>query len=92
MSSYVKKYYHLDENEVEKWETDVRERETGNTVETIYSGESHEEACDVADEWNLAHGYVEEDFMIDGYDELMYSDCNPEEKYFASVYWVGATN
>ena len=92
MRSFVKKYYNLDENEVEKWETDIRSRETGNTIKTIYSGESHDEACDIADEWNLAHGYIEEDFMIDGYDGLMCSDCNPEEKYFASVYWAGETN
>jgi len=31
---------------MEYWEIDLRSRKDGNSTETIFSGESHDEACD----------------------------------------------
>ena len=55
------------------WEVDLRSRSTGNSVETIYSGESHDEACAVLNKWYKDHpelsfpGWSLEDF-VDGSD------------------------
>ena len=86
MESFAKKYYRTSK---EKWATDIRLRENGNTIKTIYSGDDHDKACEEADNWNIEHGYKSEDFEIDGYDELMYKKVNMNEKCFASVYWNG---
>lgn len=43
------------------WEVDLRSRKTGNSIETIFSGE-HDAACEFIDEWyknNTVHGYVD---------------------------------
>lgn len=34
------------------YEVDLRERKTGNSVECIYSGDSHDKAYEIADSWN----------------------------------------
>jgi hypothetical protein len=34
------------------YEVDLRDRKTGNSVECIYSGDDHTEACRIADNWN----------------------------------------
>lgn len=41
--------------EKEIWEVDLRSRKTGDSVETIYSGEDHEEACEVLNKWYEDH-------------------------------------
>ena len=40
----------------EVWEVDLRSRETGNSVETIFSSENHDEACAVLNKWYEEHG------------------------------------
>ena len=66
----------------EIWEVDLRSRKTGNSVETIYSGESHDEACNVMNKWYEEHpemhlsGCGLEDF-VDGNDGV-----------FADIYLV----
>ena len=45
----------------EIWEVDLRSRKTGNSIETIFSGE-HDAACEFMDEWyknNTIPGYVD---------------------------------
>ena len=39
---------------MEIWEVDLRSRETGNSIETIYSGD-HDEACAVLEKWYDDH-------------------------------------
>lgn len=37
---------------MEMYEVDLRNRKTGNSVECIYSGDDHNKACEIADNWN----------------------------------------
>ena len=34
------------------YEVDLRNRKTGNSIECIYSGDDHNEACKIADNYN----------------------------------------
>lgn len=36
----------------EMYEVDLRSRETGNSIECIYSGDDHDKAYMIADKWN----------------------------------------
>lgn len=49
------------------YEVDLRSRKTGNSVECIYSGDNHNEACKIADNWNKEH-------LADYNEELGYED------------------
>ena len=57
---------------VEYWEVDLRSRKDGNSVETIFSGEDHDEACDYLQHWYDEHqeidGEVDRQSLIDGSD------------------------
>jgi hypothetical protein len=37
------------------WEVDLRSRKDGNSIETIFSGKSHDEACDCLNRWYKEH-------------------------------------
>lgn len=37
---------------MEMYEVDLRNRKTGDSVECIYSGDDHNKACEIADNWN----------------------------------------
>lgn len=57
---------------MEFWEIDVRSRKTGNSIETIYSGESHDAACECLDRWYEEHpdvdGDADRESLVDGSD------------------------
>lgn len=54
----------------EAWEVDIRSRKTGDSIETIYSGD-HDKACDVMQKWyndhNMSYEVNLEDY-VDGSD------------------------
>lgn len=52
---------------MEMYEVDLRERKTGNSVECIYSGDDHNKACEIADNWNKKN-------IVDFQEELGYDD------------------
>jgi hypothetical protein len=53
---------------MEIYEVDLRDRKTGNSVECIYSGDDHNEACRIADNWNKEHlADYNNDFGFDDY-------------------------
>ena len=66
----------------EIWEVDLRSRKTGNSIETIFSGE-HDAACEFMNEWyknNTIPGYV---------DGMRYEDLiDGSEGVFADLYEV----
>lgn len=71
------------------YEVDLRDRENGNSVETIYSGADSDEAYRIADHWNTEHGFARNDY--ESYDDLLFSaslKINPQQKLFADVYSV----
>lgn len=73
------------------YEVDLRDRETGNSVETIYSGTDSGKAYGIADEWNIKHGLGEIQEDYESYDELLFAispNVNPQQKLFADVYHV----
>ena len=73
------------------YEVDIRDRETGNSVETIYSGTDDAEAYEIADDWNNEHGLGRLQNDYESYDELVFlirPEINPTQKYFADVYHV----
>lgn len=54
----------------EAWEVDIRSRKTGDSIETIYSGD-HDAACDVMQKWYNDHGMsyeVDIESYVDGTD------------------------
>lgn len=67
------------------YEVDLRERKTGNSVETIYSGTDSAEAYEIADRWNKEHGLGEIQEDYESYEEL----CDyVSDGLFADVYHV----
>ena len=54
------------------WEVDLRSRKDGNTIETIFSGEYHDEACVCLNSWYNEHPEVDIDVdresLVDGSD------------------------
>ena len=53
---------------MEMYEVDLRNKKTGNSVECIYSGDSHDKACEIADNWNRKNFTdYNEDFGFDDY-------------------------
>lgn len=79
------------------YEVDIRSRETGNSIETIYSG-THEEAWDVFYEWYKKHPSIKKeldeiggavDYLIDGTKGVFVDVyvCYPEQ-----VHGVGKFN
>lgn len=64
----------------EVWEVDLRSRKTGNSIETIFSGE-HDVVCEFMDQWyknNTIPGYV---------DGMMFEDLHDgSEGVFADLY------
>ena len=73
------------------YEVDLRDRETVNSVETIYSGTDDSEAYGITDDWNAEHGLgrIQEDY--ESYDELVFAispEINPKQKLFADVYHI----
>lgn len=73
------------------YEVDLRDRETGNSVETIHSGVDSDEAYKIADCWNTEHGFARNDY--ESYDDLLFSasqEINPQQKLFADVYYTEA--
>ena len=67
------------------YEVDLRERKTGNSVETIYSGTDLTEAYEIADKWNMEHGLGEIQEDYESYEEL----CDYKSYgLFADVYHV----
>ena len=67
------------------YEVDLRERKTGNSVETIYSGTYSAEAYEIADKWNKEHGLGEIQEDYESYEEL----CDyVSDGLFADVYQV----
>ena len=53
---------------MEMYEVDLRDRKTGNSVECIYSGDDHNKACEIADNWNRENlADYNEDFGFDDY-------------------------
>lgn len=69
------------------YEVDLRERETGNSVETIYSGTDDEKAYGIAEDWNIEHGYGELQVDYESFDDLRFHN-NPNTNLFADVYHV----
>ena len=67
---------------MEYWEIDLRSRKDGNTVETIFSSESHDDACKCLENWYKEHSEVdieaERESLIDGTDgvfaDIYYTD------------------
>lgn len=57
---------------MEYWEIDLRSRKDGNSVETIFSGESHDEACACLKKWYDEHPEVDievdRESFVDGTD------------------------
>ena len=57
---------------MEYWEIDLRSRKDGNSVETIFSGESHDKACDCLQKWYDEHPELDietdRDDFVDGTD------------------------
>lgn len=56
----------------EAWEVDIRSRKTGDSIETIFSGEWYDEAMDCLNRWYDEHpeldvNYPREDY-VDGSD------------------------
>lgn len=52
------------------WEVDIRSRKTGDSIETIYSGD-HDTACDVMQKWYNDHNMsyeVDIENYVDGTD------------------------
>lgn len=70
------------------YEVDLREKTTGNSVETIYSGTDDSIAYGIADDWNAEHGNgrLQEDY--ESYDELRFKKNNPNEHLYADVIHV----
>lgn len=67
------------------YEVDLRERKTGNSVETIYSGTDSAEVYEIADRWNKEHGLGEIQEDYESYEEL----CDyVSDGLFADVYHV----
>ena len=55
---------------MEYWEVDLRSRKDGNTVETIFSGEWHDEAYDCLNRWykeNMGIDINEIETKLDNY-------------------------
>ena len=53
---------------MEIYEVDLRNRKTGDSVECIYSGDDHNKACEIADNWNKENlADYNEDFGFDDY-------------------------
>ena len=52
------------------YEVDLRDRKTGRSVETIYSGDNHDKAYKIAREYNDKNvlNYNEEKFIFDYFD------------------------
>ena len=66
------------------YEVDLRDRKTGNSVETIYSGTDSAKAYEIADKWNREHGLGELQEQHEPYEEL----CDGSDGLFADVYHV----
>ena len=79
----------------EYFEVDLRSRKDGNTIETIYSGSSYDDAWEKRNEWfrkNLPTWNDEDDVekLIDGSDGVfayVYSICKGDE-----IFGVGKQN
>ena len=67
------------------YEVDLRERGTGNSVETIYSGTDESKAYDIAEDWNIEHGYGELQVDYESFCELVFCEENQNEKLYADV-------
>ena len=63
------------------YEVDLRSRETGWSVETIYSGQSHDEAHDVLNNWYKEHPELNIETDLEDY-------ADGSDGVFASVYEV----
>ena len=69
---------------MEYWEVDIRSRKDGNTIETIFSGEWYDEACDCLNRWYKEHPEVDiesdRESLVDGSDGVfadIYCTTNP---------------
>ena len=67
----------------EIWEVDLRSRKTGDSVETIYSGESHDEACDTMNRWYGDHP----ELTFSGW-SLLEDFVDGSDGVFADIYLV----
>ena len=68
---------------MEMYEVDLRSRITGDSVECIYSGDDHEVAYEIAENWNREN-IVDYDKNI-GFED--YHDCKTDG-LFACVYHI----
>lgn len=77
------------EHEREKFETvyevDLRNRRTGDSVETIYSGADYDLAYKIAVQWNASHGFGMIDNDYESFDDLLASPVNPDQQLFADL-------
>ena len=51
----------------EAWEIDLRSRRTGDTIETIFSGEYHDDAMDCLNRWYDEHPELDREYPREDY-------------------------
>lgn len=49
------------------YEVDLRSRKTGNSIETIFSSESHDESCEVLENWYKQHSELNTETNLENY-------------------------
>lgn len=73
------------------YEVDLRSRETGKSVETIYSGQSNDEANDVLNNWYKEHPELNIETDLEDYvdgDNGVFADIyEVEEPHGIGLWW-----
>lgn len=64
---------------MEYWEVDLRSRKDGNSIETIFSGESHDKACECLQKWYDEHPELDAEAERESY-------VDGAEGVFADIY------
>ena len=69
----------------EYWEIDLRSRKDGNSIETIFSGQWHDEAMDCLNRWYAEHPEVDieinRESLVDGTDGVFADIYNTSEPH-----------
>lgn len=64
---------------MEYWEIDLRSRKDGHSIETIFSGESHDKACGCLQKWYDEHPELDADEDRESY-------VDGKDGVFADIY------
>ena len=64
------------------WEVDLRSRKTGDSIETIFSGE-HEDACKILENWYKEHPEIDAELPKDG---VLEDYVDGSDGVFADIY------